>query len=159
MSRRVPLLREARRSSPVCLSVGRTQSSSPCSQVRSSTLPTRFFQVCAFSFCNVLGIHHHLDGFPIVHRTVTVRNAIKTDGTIEHSPGFDIALKNVRQKVLDVSPHRSNPPADHNIVVKCWLGPWHRLLLRTPDAPHRPTRTSYADRSIHRLFKPDAFQH
>ena len=35
----------------------------------------------------------------------------------------------------------------------------NRLLLRNADASHRATRSSDADRGIHRLFKADAFQH
>src|SRR5436189_6249291 len=98
-------MREAARSSPAYLSAGRTQSSSPCSRVRSPTLPTRSFQVCASSFCyvefanNISGRDHHLDGFPIVHRPVTLRNAVKGHDPIEHSPGLDIPRKNVRQEV------------------------------------------------------------
>ena len=53
--------------------------------------------------CVLLGFNHHLYGFPIVHRSVTVRNAVKADGPIEHSTGLDVALKNVRQKVLDLT--------------------------------------------------------
>ena len=108
---------------------------------------------------NLSGRNHDLDGFSIVHCAVTVGNTVKTDGPIEHATGLDIARKNVRQEFLDISPHRSNPAAHSHIVVKRWLGSWNRLLLRNPDAPHRATRTSDADRGIHRLFKADAFQH
>ena len=75
------------------------------------------------------------------------------------SAGLDVPLKNVRQKVLDISPHRSNAATDHDIVVKCWFGSWNRLLLRNADAAHCATRTSDTDRGIHCLFKADAFQH
>src|SRR5262249_718882 len=125
-------------------------------------LPNHFYQVCAFSSVtpkNSLRRDHHLNGFPIIHRAVTVRNAVKSDGTIKDSTGLDLALKNVRQKLLDISPHWSNPAADPDIVVKCWLGSWNRLFLRNADAPHGATRTSDTDRGIHRLLKPDAFQH
>src|SRR5262249_33983056 len=162
MSRRVPPRREEGKSSPVYLSVARTQSSFPCNRVRSPILPNRFYQVCAFSLVtpkNSLRGDHHLNGFPIIHRAVTVRNAVKSDGTIKDSTGLDLALKNVRQKLLDISPHWSTPAADHDIVVKCWLGSWNRLFLRNADAPHGATRTSDTDRGIHRLLKPDAFQH
>src|SRR5262249_31902034 len=100
----------------------------------------------------LLGRDHHLDGFPIVHRPVTVRNIVKTHGPIEHAAGLDLALKNVRQKLLDISPHWSNSAAHHYIVVKCRLGSWNRLFLRNADAPHGATRTSDADRGIHRLL-------
>src|SRR6476646_105118 len=163
MSRRVPPLRAEPRSCPAYLSAGRTQSSFPCNQVRSPTLPTRSFQVCAFSFCdvlnNLLGRNHYLDSFPIIHSAVTIRNTIKADGTIEHPTGRDIPFKNVRQKVLDISTHRRRTAAHRHIVVKRWLGSWNRLLLRNADASHRATRTSDADRGIYRLFEPDAFQH
>src|SRR5882724_8234146 len=161
MLRRVPQLREAARSSPAYLSAGHTQSSSPCSRVRSPTLPTRSFQVCAFAFCyvafvnNISGRNHDLDGFPIVHCAVTVRNAVKINGTIEHATGFDTPRKNVRQEFLDISTHRSRPAADRDIVIKCWLRSGNRLLLRNADTPHRAARTSYADRGIHRLLEPD----
>src|SRR5262245_31053668 len=163
MSRRVPPRRAGPRSSPFCLSEGRTQSSFPCSRGRPLILPNRSFQVCAFSFCdvltNLLGFYHHLDFFPVVHRPVTVRNSLETDRTIENAAGLDIALKNIRQKLLDISPHWCNPAAHHDIVVKCWLGTRNRLLLRNAYAPHRATRTSDAERGIHRLLKADAFQY
>src|SRR4029453_16679414 len=163
MGRRVPPLREAAQSSPVYLSADRTQSSSPCSRVRSPTHPTRSFQVCAFSLCevlnNLLGRDHHFDRFPIIHCPVTIRNAVKADGPIEHSTGLNIPLKNIRQEVLDISTHRSRPAANGHIVVKRWFRSGNRLFLRNTNAPHRATRTSDADCRIYRLFKPDAFQH
>src|SRR5206468_12580376 len=110
-------------------------------------------------FKNLLGPNHDLNGFPIVHCAVTVRNAVKAEGPIEYSTGFDIARKNVRQEFFDISPHRSRPAADRDIVVKRWLRSGNRLLLWNADAPHRATRTSDADRGSHRLFEPDAFQH
>src|SRR5262249_10511419 len=109
--------------------------------------------------CVLSGFNHHLDGFPIVHRPVTVRNTVQADGPIEHSTGLDVALKNVRQEVLDVSTYRSRAAADRDIVVKGWLRSWNGLLLRNPDTPHSATRTSDADRGIYRLFKADALQH
>src|SRR5215475_13111809 len=163
MSRPVPPHRGGARSFLFYLSAGRTQSSFPCSRGRSPILPSRSFQVCAFSFCvvltNLLGCDHHLDCFPVVHRPVTVRNPVETDGTIENATRLDLALKNVWQKLLDISPHWCNPAAHHDIVVKCWLGSWNRLLLRNAYAPHRATRTSDANCGIHRLLKADAFQH
>src|SRR3954453_23647768 len=118
MSRLVLPLRAKAKSSPAYPSAGRSQSSCPCSRVRSPTLPTRYFQVCVFSFCEVLkkllGRNHHLDGFPVVHRAVTVGNTIKSDRSIEYSTGLDIPRKNVRQKFLDISPHRSRSPADRH---------------------------------------------
>src|SRR5215471_19847423 len=130
MSRRVPPRRGEARSFPFYPSAGRTQSSFPCSRDRSPTLPIRSFQVFAFSFCDVLtdllGSDHHLDCFPIIHCSVTVGNSVETDGTIENAAGLDLALKDVRQKLLDISPHWSNPAADHDIVIKCWLGSWNR---------------------------------
>src|SRR5262249_3668640 len=108
---------------------------------------------------SVLGRDHHLDGFPIIHRAVTVRNAVKADGTIEHSTRMDIPLKNVRQELLDVSTHGRSSAAARDIVVKRWLRSRSRLLLGNAHAAHSATRTSDADRGIHRLFKPDAFQH
>src|SRR4029078_3935029 len=149
MSRLVPPLRAKARSSPAYISAGHSQSSFPCSRVRSSTLPTRYFQVCAFSFCEVLkkllGRNHHLDGFAIVHRAVTVGNTIKYDRSIEYSTGRDIPLKNVRQKFLDIRPHRGRPAANRHIIVKGWLRPWDSLLLRNADAAHGATRTSNAN--------------
>src|SRR5207244_3553042 len=117
------------------------------------------FPSLRFFILYALGVDHHLDDFPLVHCPVTIWNAVKSNGSVEHSTGFDVALKNVRQEVLDVSTHRSRPAADRDIVVKRWLRSWNRLLLRNADAPHRATRTSDADRGIHRLFEPDAFQH
>src|SRR4030095_5058451 len=163
MSPRVPPLREAARSSPPYPSAGRTQSSFPCSRVRSPTLPTRSFQVCAFSFCkvlnNLLGRDHHFDRFPIIHCPVTIRNGVKADGPIEHSTRFDIPLKNVRQEVFDISAHWSRPASHGDIVVERWFRSWNSLFLRNTNAPHRATRTSDADRGVHRLFEADAFQH
>src|SRR6267142_2707176 len=77
-------------------------------------------------------------------------NADKADSAIEHSPGLDSPLKNVRQEFLDVSPHRSRPAADRHIIVKRWLRSGNGLLLRNADAPHRATRAGDADRGIHR---------
>src|SRR5262249_55843243 len=105
------------------------------------------------------GRNHYLDGFAIVHCAVPVGNAVKLDSTIEDSSGLDFAFKSVRQQLLDISPHWRNPAADHHIVVKCWLGPWNRLLLRNAYPPHRATRTSNADCGVHGLFKANAFQH
>src|SRR6266498_1115310 len=106
MSPHALLPRESTKSSPLYLSGVRTQSSFPCSQVRSPTLPTRFFQVVVFSFRNVLndllGRNHYLDSFAIVHRPVTARNAIKSYGPIKHTAGLDLAFKNVRQQVFNV---------------------------------------------------------
>src|SRR4029077_17702774 len=109
--------------------------------------------------CVLLGFNHHLNGFPIVHRAVTIRNVVKADGPIEHATGFDIPLENVGQEIFDISTHRSRTAAHRHIVVKRWLRSGNGLLLRNADAPHRATRTSDADRGIHRLFKADAFQH
>src|SRR5205823_5932048 len=92
-------------------------------------------------------------------RPVTDWDDVKSNGSVEHATGFDIARKNVRQEVLHISTHRSRPAADRHIVVKCWLGSWDRLLLRNPNAPHRAARTSDADRGIYSLLKADAFQH
>src|SRR6266480_5611308 len=107
MSPHTLLPRESTKSSPLYLLGVRTQSSSPCSQVQLPKLPTRSFQVAVFSFRNVLndllGRNHHLDRFAVVHRPITVRNAIKTYGPIEHTAGLDLAFKNVGQKVLDIS--------------------------------------------------------
>src|SRR5215467_6562771 len=92
---------------------------------------------------------HDFDGFPIVHRAVTIRNTVKPYVSIENASRLDITFKNVRQKIFDISTHWGNPAADHHIVVKCWLGPWNRLLLRNADAPDRATRTSNADCGVH----------
>src|SRR2546430_9245834 len=72
------------------------------------------FPSLRFFILYALGVDHHLDSFPIVHCAVTVRNAVKTDDSIEDATGFDIARKNVRQEVLDISTHRSRPAADRH---------------------------------------------
>src|SRR5436190_8544077 len=64
---------------------------------------------------NVLGRDHHLDGFAIIHRPVTVGNIVKTHGPIEHAAGLDVPLKNIRQKVFDISTHWSRPATDRDI--------------------------------------------
>src|SRR5436853_2782997 len=94
----------------------------------------------------VLRFHHHLDSFAIVHGAITVRNVIKADGPIEYAAGLDFSVKNIRQKLLDISPHGSRPAADRYIVIKRRLRSGNSLLLGNANAPHRAARTSDADR-------------
>jgi len=105
-----------------------------------------------------LGLHHDFDGPALVHSLVTVGDLVETDNSVEDAAGLDLALKHVRQQLLDICADRSGPAANTDIVVEHLLRGGDRLVMRNTDASDGAARPGDAERGVHRMLGADAFE-
>ena len=90
--------------------------------------------VPAFLRAYALGLDHHLDRFPVVHRPVALRHFLKADDAVEDAARLDPFLKDIRQKLLDVGADRGRAAAYGDIGVECRLRCGHQLVLGNANA-------------------------
>src|SRR4051812_10268339 len=105
-----------------------------------------------------LELDHHLYRFAVVHRAIAVGDSIQIRHAVEHATRLDPALHHVRHQLLDVSPHRSRPARDRNILEEAVVSRWNLFILRHADSTDCSAWPSDADGSAHRFLETDALE-